>query len=89
MKRIFAGSLAPETREEDIQELFSAYGTVRAINVARDVFTGNCRGFAFIDMEGHEARAAIAGLDGSEFKGRAIRVNEERSRGKRKGRGRR
>ncbi len=87
MKRIFVGSLAPETGEGELRELFGRYGTVRGLDMSRDIFTGQCRGFALVDMEGHEARAAIAELDGSDFNGRGIRVNEERPR-RGKGRGR-
>lgn len=86
MKRMFVGNLPPETTEDDVRELFSQHGTVRGVNLARDVFSGKCKGFAFVDMEGHEARAAIAGLDGSQFKGKALRVNEEKPKGKTRGR---
>lgn len=78
---MFVGNLASDTSEADLQELFSQHGTVRGIDIAKEVFSGRCRGFAFVDMEGHEARAAMAALDGTMFKGRAIRVNEEQSRG--------
>ncbi len=44
--------------------MFSAYGTVRSIDLATDIFTGRCKGFCFVEMEGHEARAAQAALDG-------------------------
>lgn len=77
MKRIFISNLSAETREDDLVELFSAHGKVRAIKMARDVFSGACRGFGTVDMEGHEARAAIAALDGRDFKGHPLRVKEE------------
>ncbi|NIR62036.1 MAG: RNA-binding protein [Gammaproteobacteria bacterium] len=80
MKTMFVGNLAPETREDEIQELFSHYGTVRGVKLVIDVFSGTCRGFGFVEMEGHEARAAMAGLDGSPFKDRALRVREEREK---------
>lgn len=89
MKTMFIRNLAPETREADLQELFSQYGTVRGVKVAMDVFSGNCRGFATVDMEGHEARAAMAGLDGAQYKGQSLRVQEEKPRAKRGGKGRR
>lgn len=88
MKKIFVGNLAPETSEGDIRVLFSQFGTVRSLSLAMDVFTRQCRGFGFIEMEGHEARAAIAGLNGKTFKDRALKVNEERPREQR-GHGRR
>ncbi|MEJ2060194.1 MAG: RNA-binding protein [Gammaproteobacteria bacterium] len=89
MKRMFVGNLAPDTKEAEIRELFSQHGTVRGVKLVVDVFSGQCRGFGFVDMEGHEARAAISGLDGSDFKGRPLRVNEEQpkdSKGRRRGR---
>jgi RNA recognition motif-containing protein len=83
MKRIFVGNLAPDANDNEIQELFTQYGTVRDIRLVRDVFSNQCRGFGTIDMEGHEARAAIAGLDGTLFKGRPIKVKEEVPKAKR------
>lgn len=88
MKKMFVGSLAEDTTEQDIQDLFSQYGTVRSISLATDVFSGRCKGFGFVEMEGHEARAAIAALDGKLFKGRPVKVREEQPRkgGRRRGR---
>jgi RNA recognition motif-containing protein len=65
MKKLFIGNLPQDATEESVREMFSAYGTVRSISVASDIFTGRCKGFGFIEMEGHEARAAQAGLDGN------------------------
>jgi len=50
---------------------------VRSSKLVTDVFSGQCKGFGFIEMEGHEARAAIAGLNGKDFNGRQIKVNFE------------
>ena len=86
MKTLFVNNIANDANDNEIEALFAQYGTVRGIKVARDIFTSQCRGFGTIDMEGHEARAAIAGLDGFLFKGRPLRVGEEKQRGKRKGR---
>ena len=61
---MFVGNLPESASEDNVTELFEEFGTVRSIRLASDVFTGKCRGFGFIEMEGHEARAAIAGLDG-------------------------
>jgi superfamily II DNA or RNA helicase len=52
--RIYAGNLPPDLAEKE----FAEYGRVRFMNLARDIFSGRCRGFGFIEMEGHEARAA-------------------------------
>ncbi len=87
MKRIFAGNLPPETTEKDLTELFSAHGKVRSIKLPTDLFSGKCRGFGFIEMEGHHARAAIAALNGKDFNGRPLKVNEEKPQELRGGRG--
>lgn len=85
MLKMYVGNLSPDTREADIQALFSQHGKVRSIRLAADVFSGQCRGFGFVEMEGHEARAAIAALNGKMLNGRQIKVNEERPRDKRHG----
>ena len=77
MKKLFIGNLPTSTSEQDIQNLFSAFGTVRSSKLVMDVFSGQCKGFGFIEMEGHEARAAIAGLNGKDFNGRPMKVNYE------------
>lgn len=89
MKKLFIGNLAPDATEASVRELFSRYGTVRSINVTRDIFTGKCRGFGFIEMEGHEARDAIADLDGKTFLDQSLRVRYEDPRTKKGGRRRR
>ncbi len=88
MKKLFVGSLPPTTTEESLTALFSEFGTVRSLKLVKDLFSGNCKGFGFLEMEGHEARAAIAGLDGKSFEGNFLKVKfeEERPRG---GKGRR
>ncbi len=69
MKKLFVGNLPPEATEASVTEMFSAYGTVRSIDLAHDIFTGKCKGFCFIGMEGHEARAAQTALDGFVMEG--------------------
>ncbi len=78
MKKIFAGNLPSDTTEKELIEMFSAHGKVRSIKLPTDLFSGKCRGFGFIEMEGHEARAAIAALNGKDFNGRPLKVNEEK-----------
>jgi len=78
MKTLFVGSLPTSTTEESLQELFSQFGTVRSMKLVKDLFTGQCKGFGFLDMEGHEARAAIAGLDGKSFDGHTLKVRFEK-----------
>lgn len=82
MKKLFVGSLPPSTTEESLQALFSQYGTVRSMKLAKDLFSGKCKGFGFLEMEGHEARAAIAGLDGKTFEGNLLKVKYEQDRSK-------
>ncbi len=77
MKKLFIGNLSPDTNEQELEALFAEFGTVRGSNLVTDVFSGQCKGFGFIEMEGHEARAAIAGLNGKDFKGKPLRVNFE------------
>lgn len=86
MKKLFVGNLAPSTNEKDIQDLFAEFGKVRSLKLVTDVFSGQCKGFGFIEMEGHEARAAIAGLNGKEFNGKSIKVNFETPKAGRRGR---
>ena len=77
MKTMYVGNLPPDTTEDDILQLFSQYGTVRAVKLATDVFTDRCRGFGTVAMEGHEARAAVAGLNGKPVGERSLRVRFE------------
>ena len=82
MKKLFVGSLPTTTTEESLQALFSEYGTVHKIKLVKDLFSGGCKGFGFLEMEGHEARAAIAGLDGKSHEGKLLKVRFEEERGK-------
>jgi len=78
MKKLFVGNLPQDATEDSVRSLFAEYGTVRSISVAADIFTGKCKGFGFIEMEGHEARAAQAALDGNMTGGdRSLKVRFE------------
>ena len=85
MKRMFVGNLAPETTENELTAVFNGFGKVRSIKLMQDVFSGKCKGFGFIEMEGNEARAAIAGLNGKDLRGQPMKVNEERPRDDKRG----
>ena len=86
MKKMFIGNLPPDASEDSVREMFAAYGTVRSINVASDIFTGKCKGFGFVEMEGHEARAALAVLDGRTLPdGGFLKVRFEQPRRKHRG----
>lgn len=86
MKKMLVNNLPSEASEDSITQLFSEYGTVRSVYVASDVFTGKCRGFGSVEMEGHEARAAVAGLNGKMYEGKLLKVrfDDGRSKGKRR-----
>jgi RNA recognition motif-containing protein len=77
VKRIFVGNLDFSAREDELRALFESYGAVERVNILTDRDTGRSRGFGFIEMNADsEAEAAIAALDGHEWNGRALRVNE-------------
>lgn len=79
MKNIFVGNLAFAATESSIRALFESYGTVDRVNLITDRETGRSRGFAFVEMSnGEEADRAIAALNGRDFEGRALNVNEAR-----------
>jgi len=71
--------------QTSLEQLFTAHGRVFGMQMSRDLFSGECKGFAQLKMEGHQARAAIAALDGSEQQGAHIRVSLDDGR-KRRGR---
>jgi RNA recognition motif-containing protein len=79
-KRLYVGNLPYTATEDDVRELFAEYGTIDSLTMITDRFTGDFRGFCFLDMEDEPAKAAMAGLDGQDFQGRALRVNEARPR---------
>lgn len=80
MKKLFVGGLPTKTTEDELQSLFSEFGVVRSMKLIKDIFSGECKGFAFLEMEGHEARAAIAGLDGKSYDGNFLKVKFEEPR---------
>ena len=84
MKKLFVGNLPSDATEASVLALFSEFGKVHSIELVTDLFSGKCKGFGYIGMEGHEARAAIAKLSGRLFGGRPIRVGFENSSGKSK-----
>ena len=74
---IFVGNLAPEVTETELAELFKPFGEVKSTEVKRELFSGVGKGFGFVEMPGrNHSLAAIAGLNGKDFKGQPLRVNE-------------
>jgi RNA recognition motif-containing protein len=79
MKNLFVGNLSFQTTESELTALFKGFGEVTRVHLGVDRETGRSRGFAFVEMPNdEEAAKAIAGLDGKEVGGRALKVNEAR-----------
>ena len=79
MKNLFVGNMSFQTTESDLQTLFQPFGQVTRIHIVMDRETGRARGFAFVEMPNDdEATKAIAALDGKDFGGRNLKVNEAR-----------
>src|SRR5512145_1170776 len=78
---IFIGNLSRQVTDADLREAFEAHGVVTSANVIKDKFTGESRGFGFVEMAAQaEAQAAIAALNGKDLKGRALNVAEAKPR---------
>ena len=79
--KLYVGNLSYNTTQNQLQELFAAYGPVVGVDLIMDKFSGRPRGFAFVVMETKEgAEAAIAALNGKNLDGRDLTVNEARPR---------
>jgi RNA recognition motif-containing protein len=80
-KRLYVGNLSYSVTSDQLQELFEQYGAVRSAQVLSDRETGRSRGFGFVEMDNDEdADNAISSLDGQDFDGRRLTVNEARPR---------
>lgn len=78
---IYVGNLTYQTTSDDLRQLFAGYGTVTRAQVAEDRETGRSRGFGFVEMDSREAgENAITSLNGQDFKGRNLNINEARPR---------
>ena len=78
---IYVGNLPFDTSEEELQQIFAAFGEVATAAIIKDRYSGQSRGFGFVEMPNKEqGTAAIAGLNGKDFKGRMLNVNEARPR---------
>jgi RNA recognition motif-containing protein len=81
---IYVGNLPYSVTEEDLTELFSEYGEVSSSNVITDKFSGQSKGFGFVEMPNNsEANEAIKALNETPLKGRNIKVNQAKPRGER------
>ena len=78
---IYVGNLPFSATEDELRSKFEAYGSVSRVNIITDKETGRPRGFGFVEMnDDNEGRAAIEALNGKDFGGRAVKVNEARPR---------
>ncbi|MFZ0582251.1 MAG: RNA-binding protein [Candidatus Acidiferrales bacterium] len=79
MKNLFVGNMSFQTTAADLRALFEPFGQLARVHVATDRETGRARGFGFVEMQNDdEAAKAIAALDGKDFGGRNLKVNEAR-----------
>jgi RNA recognition motif-containing protein len=83
MKTIYVGNLPFSASEDQIRQLFEQYGKVQSVKLVSDRETGRPRGFGFVEMDGSAADTAIAALNGQQFGGRSLRINEARERAER------
>ncbi len=83
---IYVGNLSGDVGEDDLRQAFEAFGSVTSASVIKDKFSGESRGFGFVEMSSKdEAQSAIEGLNGKELKGQSLNVNEARPRTERRG----
>jgi len=88
VKNIFVGNLSFNTNEDELRQIFEGYGQVDRVSILTDRDTGRSRGFGFVEMTSDEdGEKAIAALNGSQFGGRTINVNEARPKSDRGGGG--
>jgi RNA recognition motif-containing protein len=80
VKKIYVGNLPWSTTDEDLRELFATYGDVQSSAIVNDRETGRSRGFGFVEMDAADADKAIGELDGRDYGGRTLRVNEAQSK---------
>ncbi len=79
--KIYIGNMSFDTTEETVRSAFEAFGEITSVNLISDRDTGRPKGFGFVEMANDEhAKAAIAGLNGTDMGGRTVNVNEARPR---------
>jgi RNA recognition motif-containing protein len=86
-RKLYVGNLPFSAQEDDVRNLFSTYGEVLSVALISDRETGRPRGFGFVEMNESGARSAIEALDGKDYQGRNLRVNEAQERAPRVGGG--
>ena len=86
-KKLYAGGLPYSVDSAQLKEIFAPYGEVLSENVIMDKISGRSKGFGFVEMEASQADAAILGLNGTDFEGRTLTINEARPMAPRTGGG--
>ncbi|MGA2322668.1 MAG: RNA-binding protein [Sedimentisphaerales bacterium] len=85
---IYVGNLAPDVTEDELKQAFEAFGQVQTATIIKDKFSGESRGFGFVEMPAKaEAQTAITEMNGKDLKGRALNVNEARPKTEHRGGG--
>jgi len=79
-KKLYVGNLSWSATESGVRAAFEAYGTITSVNLVEDRETGRARGFGFVEMDDAGAEEAIRNLDGRDFGGRNLKVNEAKPR---------
>ncbi|MBI9078692.1 MAG: RNA-binding protein [Pseudodesulfovibrio sp.] len=79
-KKLYVGNLSWSSTEDEVRAAFEAYGEVTSVKLIEDRETGRPRGFGFVEMDDAGAREAIDNMDGKDFGGRNIKVNEAKPR---------
>ena len=79
-QKLYVGNLPFSATEDSVRDLFAQHGGVVSVRLITDRDTGRPRGFGFVEMDDDAAKEAMAALDGTEFEGRALKVNEARER---------
>src|SRR5437879_2780874 len=83
-KKLYVGSLPYSITEDELRELFSSYGPIDSVRIITDKFTGQSKGFGFVEMaNGEDAKKAIDGINGKQIGGRTLIVNDARPEQKR------
>ncbi|MBN2030357.1 RNA-binding protein [bacterium] len=78
---IYVGNLSRDVSEDDLKDVFEAFGQLKSVNIVKDKYSGEPRGFGFVEMPSKdEAQSAINGLNGKDLKGQSLKVNEARPR---------
>ncbi|MBN1827720.1 MAG: RNA-binding protein [Deltaproteobacteria bacterium] len=84
---LYVGNLPYNVTEDELKNVFAEFGTVDSVNIPKDNYSGQSKGFGFVEMpDNSEADKAIKGLNGNEFKGRNLKVNQAKPRTERSSR---